>query len=198
MKIILAKEFESDTKNQMSKIFVDGFFQWLKFFTKDKTKLEKTFSHMFNLDNFYISVINDEIAGMAACSDGKTPSVILNKKEFKKNLGFFMGSFAYLRLRHEFEKKVYPFEINSGMGMVEFVATSQNYRGQGVATSIIKSIIELSNYKELVLEVADTNINAVKLYKKIGFCEFLRLKQKHSKISGVNYLIYMNYLKDKQ
>jgi hypothetical protein len=53
---------------------------------------------------------------MAACSDGKTPSVILNKKEFKKNLGFFMGSFAYLRLRHEFEKKYIHLKLTAAWG----------------------------------------------------------------------------------
>lgn len=59
------------------------------------------------------------------------------------------------------------------------------------ATAIINYIFNFPQYNEFVLEVADTNINAVKLYQKLDFKEFKRKKQKHSKISGVNYLLYM-------
>jgi ribosomal protein S18 acetylase RimI-like enzyme len=51
------------------------------------------------------------------------------------------------------------------MGLIEFVATSDRYRGQGVATTIINHIINTTPYKEYALEVADTNTNAVKLYE---------------------------------
>jgi ribosomal protein S18 acetylase RimI-like enzyme len=46
-----------------------------------------------------------------------------------------------------------------------------------------------------VLEVADTNLNAVNLYTKLGFKEFKRVEEKHSKASGINYLVYMKYIK---
>lgn len=41
------------------------------------------FCHMFNLKVFYIAVIDDEIAGITACNDGKVPSVQIKGKEFK-------------------------------------------------------------------------------------------------------------------
>ena len=84
------------------------------------------------------------------------------------------------------------------MGMVEFVAVSAKYRGQGVATAIMKHIFAVTPYEVYALEVADTNTNAVKLYEKLGYTEFMRIKQKHSKQSGVDYLVYMKYLKDNQ
>lgn len=192
MEIIHSYEFNGDsTKMKISEIFVDGFFQWLNFFSKDKDKLTKAFSHMFNLKVFYIAVIDGEIAGIAACTDGKVSSVQLKSQELKKHLGFFMGSIAYFVLKREFEEKSYPFEITKGMGMVEFVATSAKYRGQGVASAIMTHIFESTPYDVYALEVADTNANAVKLYEKLGYSEFLRVKQKHSKKSGVNYLVYM-------
>ncbi len=52
MKIIRSNEFDNDTKTKISEIFVDVFFQWLKYFSKDKDKLTRAFSHMFNLDVF--------------------------------------------------------------------------------------------------------------------------------------------------
>ncbi|GGE58776.1 GNAT family N-acetyltransferase [Priestia taiwanensis] len=196
MKVIRASECNNEIKMKMSKIFVDGFFQWLTFFSKDKEKLTKAFCHMFNLDVFYVAVIDDEIAGIAACTDGRVPSVHLERKELRKHLGFFRGTIAYAVLKREFEEKSYPFEITSGMGMVEFVATSSTYRGKGVATAIMNHIFASTPYRTYALEVADTNTNAVKLYEKIGYMEFLRVKQKHSKRSGVNYLVYMKYAKN--
>lgn len=195
MEIIRASEFSNDTKMQISKIFVDGFYQWLNYFSKDKDQLTKAFSHMFNLDVFYIAVIDGKVAGITACTDGKAQSVHLNCQELRKHLGFFMGTITYIILKREFEKKQYPFEIIKDMGMVEFVAISTNYRGQGIASAIMKHIFASTPYNVYALEVADTNTKAVKLYEKLGYSEFLRIKQKHSKQSGVNNLVYMKYVK---
>lgn len=195
MRIIRASEYGNDTKTKISEIFVDGFFQWLSLFSKDKNKLVKAFSHMFNLETFYIAVIDGEIVGITACTDAKVSSIHLESKELKKYLGFFMGTIAYYILKQEFEKKTYPFEIKRGMGMVEFVDTSKKYRGQGVATAIMDYIFDSTSYSEYVLEVADTNKNAFMLYEKLGYTEFARIKHKHSKQSGINYFVYMKYLK---
>lgn len=81
------------------------------------------------------------------------------------------------------------------MGTVEFVATSTEYRSKGVASSIINHIFETTPYNEYVLEVADTNEKAVRLYEKLGFSEFMRVKEKHSKQSGINNLLYLKYVK---
>jgi ribosomal protein S18 acetylase RimI-like enzyme len=195
MKTILASEFGNNTKMKISQVFVDGFFQWLHFFSKDKEKLIQAFCHMFNLEVFYVAVIDSEIAGIAACTDGKIPTVKLNSNQMKKHLGFFMGTIAYLILKREFETKKYPFKIEKGMGMVEFVATSTKYRGKGVATAILNHIFASTPYTIYALEVADTNTNAINLYEKLGFIEFLRIKQKGSKRSGINHLVYMKYNK---
>ena len=193
MEIIRATELGNDVRMEISELFVDGFYQWLKYFSKDRAKLSKAFRHMFNLEVFYVAVIDDEIVGITACTDGKISSVHLESKEFKKHLGFIRGTIANFFLKKEFEEKQYPFQITKGMGAIEFVATSTKYRGQGVATTIIKNIIDATPYDTYVLEVADTNTKAVQVYEKLGFTEFSRVKQKHSRQSGINALVYMKY-----
>ena len=86
--------------------------------------------------------------------------------------------------------KGYPFEMKPDMGYVEFVATSEELRGRGVASNLINYFIEFPEYKEYVLEVADTNKSAVSLYEKLDFKEFKRIEMKNKKQSGVNYLLY--------
>ncbi|KAF0820081.1 MULTISPECIES: GNAT family N-acetyltransferase [unclassified Cytobacillus] len=194
MNINRASELKGTIRNEMSVIFVDGFYQWLNYFSKDKAKLYRTFAHMFNTEVFYTASVDNHIAALAACTNN-TPAVKLKYSEFRKHLGFIMGSLAYIILKKEFEKKQYPFQVSENMGAIEFVATSVNYRGRGMATELLKSIMDSASYDEYVLEVADTNTNAIKLYEKLGFAEFMRIPQKHSERSGVNYLVYMKHEK---
>lgn len=196
MKVICAGEVSSNhIRNEISSIFVDGFYEWIKFFSKDKDVLKKAFAHMFNLDAFYIAIIDEEVAGFASISNDRIKNISLNRKQLQKHLGFFMGFFAYKVFRKEFEDKKYPFTITSDMQPIEFVATSSNHQRCGVASKIIQYIFENDSHTSFVLEVADTNSKAVALYKKLGFKEITRIKMKNSKQSGVDNLLYMEYVK---
>lgn len=196
MKVICAGEVSSNhIRNEISSIFVDGFYEWIKFFSKDKDVLKKAFAHMFNLDAFYIAIIDERVAGFASISNDRVKNISLNRKQLQQHLGFFMGFFAYKVLRKEFEDKKYPFTITSDMQPIEFVATSSNHQRCGVASKIIQYIFENDSHTSFVLEVADTNSKAVALYKKLGFKEITRIKMKNSKQSGVDNLLYMEYVK---
>lgn len=113
------------------------------------------------------------------------------KKELKRHLGFVKGTLAYTVLKRELENHPYPFELTPGTGSIEFVAVSSGHKGKGVATALINYIFEDTSYDEYILEVAYTNDVAVRLYTKIGFEEFTRVKEKHPKKSGINFLVYM-------
>lgn len=191
--IVWAKELGEKSRERMSEIFVEGFGEHLSFFSKDQRRLSSSLEHMFNLEQFSVVLVNDEIAGIAACTNGKDLSVKLNKKELRRHLGFYKGSLASYFLGPEFEKP--PIETGEKLASIEFVATAAKYRKAGIATELMNHFIRMPQYDEYILEVADTNINAVKLYEKLGFKEFRRIKQKHSKRSGVNALVYMKYQK---
>lgn len=197
MKIIKAIEYKDNPGYKISRIFVDGFYQWLHYFSKDKEKLTLAFSNMFNLDQFYIAIIDNEIAGITACTDGKKKSIKLIKKDIRKHIGFIRGVIAYYVLKKYLENKPYPFPITEEMGSVEFVATAENYRSRGVASSIMKYIFDNTPYERYVLEVADTNTNAVNLYTGLGYTEIMRIKEKNPKQSGINYYLYLEYKKIK-
>src|SRR5690625_4168932 len=197
-KCIIAKanETDLDVRKQMGEIFAEGFTQWLGYFSKDKNVIAKAFAHMFILDQFYVAIKNGEIAGVAACTDGKSFSVRLNKKELKSHLGFFKGSMAGIFLKKEFEAPYEDFPPNTGS--IEFVGTAPKFRGQGVASQIIEHIIENTPYNDFVIdEVADTNIPAKRLYEKLGFEEYRRkpMPEKMAKRNGINHLLSLKYVK---
>lgn len=196
--IVKAKKTDLDVRGQMAEIFAEGYTQWLGYFSKDRNIIAKAFSHMFILDQFYVAIADGEIAGFAACTDGKKISVRLNKKELRKHLGFFKGSMAGIFLKTEFEAPYENFPPNTGS--IEFVGTAPKFRGQGVASQIIQHIIENTPYNDYVIEeVADTNIPAMRLYEKLGFEEYRRkpMPKKLAKKNGINNLLSLKYEKNK-
>ncbi|WP_394186077.1 hypothetical protein [Metabacillus halosaccharovorans] len=89
--IVKANNTDLVVRKQMAEIFAEGFTQWLGYFSNDKNIIANAFAHMFVLEQFYVAIANDEIAGVAACTDGKTFSVRFKYKRVKKALRFLQG-----------------------------------------------------------------------------------------------------------
>lgn len=192
--IVRADMLNKDPREQMSIIFADGFTQWLEYFSKDKNTIAKAFAHMFVLDQFYVAVVGDEIAGIASCTDCKTFAVRLNAKELRKHLGLIKGTIAGIAVKKEFEQ--ISDNPPADTGSIGFVGTHSKYQGQGVASQIIRHIIENTSYRTyLIEEVADTNLAAMRLYQKLGFQEYKRtpVSPKLAKKIGINFFIALKY-----
>lgn len=197
--VIRADKLDFDVRLQMSEIFADGFTQWLVFFSKDKNTIAKAFAHMFVLDQFYVAVMDSKVAGMVACTDCRTLSVRLNKKELRNYLGFFKGSIAAIVLKKEFESYYENPPLETGS--IEFVGTAPEFRGMGVATQIINHILENTSYRNYIIsEVADTNTSAMNLYKRLGFVEYKSksIPPLQAKKIGINNIVSLKYVKYKQ
>jgi ribosomal protein S18 acetylase RimI-like enzyme len=192
MEIKPAKDMAENINGKISELFVEAFGKDLKVISKDTNKLVKAFSHIFVPDYFYIGIIDNEIAGMMVCADKEHYCIKQNKKELIKYLGIIKGSLANIIFKKYFNKyPKYPVEIDERTGSIEFVATNKKYRKKGVASSIMEYIFSLNLYDNYILEVADTNEQAYNLYKKLGYKEVYRVKQRFSKTIGINYLVYM-------
>lgn len=188
-----ASDIEGNVRRRMSEIFIDGFGKHFIYFSPDKEVLMKAFEHTFVLDVFYVALLDGKIAGLGAFTDGKTPSVAPKWKDFSTHLGLIKGTLAYFILRHEFHKPAK--RTGDRIASVEFFVTDSLYRGKGVASAIIQYFLDNPAYDEFILEVADTNTEAVNLYTKLGFVEFTRVKAEHAEQSGINYLVYMSHKK---
>ena len=182
-------------RKAVSDIFVDGFYQWLHYFSKSQEQLAQAFAHIFQLELFYVALEDGVPVGIAALTDGVTPCIRFSRQELKKHLGFWMGTIAYAMLKRELEDHQYPFVLPTGSGSVEFVSVHSVHRGKKAASTLLRHMHETTGYADYVLEVADTNSPAVRLYKSLGYREFQRVPEKHPKQSGVNFLVYMRYEK---
>jgi ribosomal protein S18 acetylase RimI-like enzyme len=196
MEIKRASELDINIREKISEIFVDGFSKDFRSLSKDKNKLTKAFAHMFVLEVFYVAILNNEIAGIMACTNMETFCINHDKKILVKYFGIIKGLYLNYLFRYYFQKfPKYQIETNKRTASIEFVATLEKFRGKGVAPSILKYLHSFTDYDEYLLEVADINLPAIKLYEKMGYKELYRKKEKYSKYSGINYLIYMKYSK---
>jgi ribosomal protein S18 acetylase RimI-like enzyme len=192
VEIKLARDLGGDIREKISGLFAEAFGKELKIISRDTDKLARAFSHMFVLDYFYVGITGGEIAGMMVCADKEHYCIDHDKRILIKNLGPIKGLLADMIFKKYFNRyPKYPVEIDDKTGSVEFVATNKKYRRTGVATEIMEHIFSLKLYEKYILEVADTNERAFKLYEKMGYREVHRIKQKYAKKTGINYLVYM-------
>ena len=195
--VVRADKIKVEIREQMAEVFAEGFSQWLDYFSKDKSVIAKTFAHMFVLDQFYVAMADNKVAGFAACTDCKALSVRLDTKELRKYLGFLKGTIGGAALRKEFES---CFENQQPKtGSIEFVGTAIEFRGKGVASQIIQYIFDNRSFHTyLIEEVADTNIPAMSLYKKLGFKEYKSktIAPHKAKKIGINRFVSFKYVKN--
>jgi len=194
MEIKRAIDLGGDARDKISELFVDGFYDDLKPFSKDKAKLAKACAHMFILRYFYVAIIDGEIAGIIACLNaGDEYCVQYDRRMLVRHLGLFRGVFACFGFRYLGRNPKYPREVRTDekTASIEFVVTGTKYRKMGVATAIMDHLLSLPEYRDYVLEVVDTNTAAVELYKKLGFEEVHRRKFRWAKHSDFDYFVYM-------
>jgi len=191
MEFIRVDKLSFDPRPIMGRIFVEGFYHSLKCFSKDKERLAQAFAYIFDLQYFYAAMIDDEIAAVVACTDGKPPPISLDKRILCRTLGFIRGRFAYWMLQKHVIAHTYPFEIPKQTGSIEFVATAPEHRGKGAAYGLLVHIMNTLPYTEYVLEVADNNTAAIRLYEKLGYRQFERAKAPRG--SGFSSFLYMKY-----
>jgi len=171
-------------------IFAEGFSQWLHYFSRDESRLARAFAHMFVLEDFHCALLDGRVIAMAACTDGRS-SVRLEGRELRKHLGIVRGTIARIVLKSEFERSA---DVTTpDTGSIEFVGTASGFRRRGIAEALLRHLLATMPYSSFVIEVADTNIAALRLYQKLGFEEYRRREHtaKEARSSGVNAIIFL-------
>ena len=191
MKIIVRKAKDAD-REDIAYCISEAFEKDFSILCKNIKTTAKAICSGIMTDKFYVAEHNNEIIGTLAVSDCNGRAVITDRTSYKRNFGFIKGMIACIVLKEEFESKLaYPITT----GYLEFVSVKKDYRRMGIATTLIKESLRLSEYTDYVLDVTDINTSAIKCYTKLGFSEFKRIKEKHGKQKGFNEKIYMKYKK---
>jgi len=144
--------------------------------------------------SFYVAVEGEEILSIVGCVAKKPPPIYPDKKILVKELGFFRGRIAFWGVNKFIINHKYPFEIQPGTGIIEFVAASAAHTRKGATYGLMQHVLNVTRYSAYVLEVMDINAAAIALYSKLGFSEFVR--KPAPKAAMFNEYVYMRKQSD--
>lgn len=171
----------------VARVFVDGYFDALRSLCRDRERWAAALAPAFVADRFWVALVDGEVLGIAACCSPGTRAMHLDRDAFRAHLGRVRGSLAHRVMRGSFHHRV---AMAEHAGYVECVATAARARGRGIASALMEHIQTLP-YDRLLLEVADTNTGAVRLYERLGYHEVSRRTARLPWITGHRYALYL-------
>lgn len=202
-----ADELGPHARTTVAELFADGFGRELSYFVpggesfsgfdtttdlpdESKRALAVALEHMFVLDHFHVALLDGVPAALTICDDGTEHAFRPRWRELVRHLGPVKGTIAAVVFKREFQKRTS--DTAPGRAFVASVATARTFRGRGVGTALMEHLLTLPAYTEYVLEdIADTNTAALRLYKKVGYREFRRVRVGHTKRTGIRYYVSM-------
>lgn len=191
MNINIRQANEND-RSDIALCIAEGFKKDFDVLCKNSHTVAAAISTGIQISKFYVAESKNEVVGVVAISDCNGRAATTDIASYKENFGFFKGSIANLVLKEEFES---PLDYPPTTGYIEFVAVRNSHQRKGIATSMLKESMIQSSYEDYVLDVTDVNTAAIRCYSALGFKEFKRAKEKHSKQKGFSAKIYMKYQK---
>jgi 8-oxo-dGTP diphosphatase len=131
-----------------------------------------------------------DVIGAIACTDHTGRAMRVRAADWRRHLGLVRGGVAARILAAQWMSRLdYPAET----GYIEFVAVAERARRQGIATKLVEGVIAQTPYIDFELEVTDVNVPARDCYRKIGFVDVNRKKEKFGRFKGFHERIYMQY-----
>lgn len=179
-------------QKQIAEIVADAYWEQISQLSNDRAKMMEAMQGGYQAEYFYIAYDGDTAVGVAACCPPGHRAIKVNSEQMCRALGDELGLIASAIMKSEFGT---PHDFGPDCAYIEFVGTAKCAQGKGVASAITENILETAPYKRLVLEVADTNTAAIRLYTKFGFTEFKRIAEPSSEQTGINYRIFMEYIR---
>ena len=142
------------------------------------------------VDRFFVAERSGDVIGAIACTDHSGRAMRIRAADWRRHLGLVRGELAARILAPQWMSQLdYPVQT----GYIEFVAVAERARRQGIATKLVDGVIAQTHYTGFELEVTDVNVPARDCYRKIGFVDIKRKKEKFSRIKGFRERIYMHY-----
>jgi 8-oxo-dGTP diphosphatase len=142
------------------------------------------------IDRFYVADHAGDLVGAIACTDRTGRAMRVQPTHWRRHLGNVRGTIAARILAREWMSALdYP----ATTGYIEFVAVAERGRRQGIATKLVECVIAQAPYNEFELEVTDVNTPARDCYRKVGFVDTKRVKERFGRFKGFRERVYMRY-----
>jgi len=185
--IISFADLDTTKRREAVEVFVDGFGHLLSF---AKTNAEKVtlFAESFDETLVHVYIINNHVVGVLGLSTNLKRTITIDKQLCKELFGKGKGQIIYWLLRISEET---PRVKNDTDLYIDFLATSSQMRGQGIATKLLNFACALPGYHDCYLDVLSKNIPAITLYQKLNFVVHKKVFNIFACIQGIGQPIIM-------
>lgn len=191
MKIEVARadELGEGYRHRIAEVLTQGFAEDFAFFSKDPGVLADAFAPMLILERFHIALVDGEPAAVAVVTEGEQECFEPDRHELQRVLGPIHGIISYWIIRSQF-MGAYD-GARDGLTEIAFVTTAPQHQSKGVATALMRRLLELPSDEFVLRDIKDTNTPALGLYAKLGFTERQRRRIKFAKRAGFSAYVSM-------
>lgn len=185
-----ADELGENYRRRVAEVLVNGFAEDFAFFSKDAEVLAGAFEHMILLDRFFVALVDGEPAAIASVTQGDEECFEPSRRALQRQLGLWHGLMSYFIVRSQF---LGAYEgARPGLVEIGFVTTAPDYQGKGVATALMKHLLQLPFDEFVLRDIKDTNAPALGLYRKLGFATSESRPVKFAKRAGFSSYVSMS------
>jgi 8-oxo-dGTP diphosphatase len=180
---------ESD-RAAIASIIVEAYRDEFARLSRNVERLTAALTPAIEVSRFFVADRDGDVVGTVACTDRAGRAMRVTAADWRRHLGNMRGALAARILAPQWMSQLdYP----PGTGYIEFVAVTERARRRGIATKLVEGVIAQASYTDFELEVTDVNTPARECYRKIGFVDVKRRKEKFARIKGFRERIYMRY-----
>lgn len=131
--------------------------------------ISKSIDSMFTLNNFFVASNQDKIIGVILWIDSTLNWDEGALVELARKSGIKLNEDNIEKASRECFYESYYEDYKSNYIYLVNVCVDENYRGQGIGSSMVESFIAQHSDSNMGLSVLADNTVAVSLYKKMGF-----------------------------
>jgi ribosomal protein S18 acetylase RimI-like enzyme len=171
--IIITNKVNIEQLGQALEIFYYSFEQKIRPLIQPKEKAIRLYSLAINQNRVYYALKNKKAVGIIGLQYDNIDFISYGFNIIRKHFSFFRSLYLYLMLN--FMKM----KLEEDAIRVDSIAVAHQCRGEGIGTMLIRKAIEIAKnrgYKEMTLEVVNTNPRAKKLYEFMGFKQKKHIK----------------------
>jgi 8-oxo-dGTP diphosphatase len=180
---------ESD-RAAIASVIVEAYRHEFSTLSRNMDNVAAALTPTVEIDRFFVADRSGDVIGAIACTDRTGRAMRVKAADWASQLGMVRGHIAARILAREWMSQLdYP----AATGYIEFVAVAERGRRQGIATKLVEGVITQTPYTDFELEVTDVNVAARDCYRKVGFVDINRVKERFGRFKGFNARIYMRY-----
>ena len=184
-------QLEERQKEKAIEIFIEGF-KHLMTFSKDEVELKQLFSIGLNPSLIYVCIENDKVLGIMGIATNHARPIRVDLEKCIHIYGKLKGTILCKQMNVIFQSQVVKGDHDL---YIDVLATTKEARGRGIATKLIEYAFALENYEDCYIEVLSKNVNAKRLYERMGFEAYKKSKISFVALLGQGYPVKMRRCK---